>query len=71
MIDSLNVFLILFVLGLGENHSVHGGINLPPPQKHLLPSFVPSPSPLNLQTVQAPPFLCTPPPSILVFHEPP
>ena len=38
------------------------------PQK-FPPSFLPSP-PLNLQTVQVPPFLGNPP-SILVFYEPP
>ena len=45
-------------------HSVHLGIT---PLKNTTPSFLPSPL-LNLQTIQAPPFLDNPP-SILVFCE--
>ena len=36
-------------------HSVHWGITLPPPPtKTPSPSFLPSPAPLNRQTIQAP-----------------
>ena len=44
-----------------ETHSAHWGIN--PPLKNTAPppSFLPSPPPLNQQTVQAPPFLGNPP----------
>ena len=49
-----------------ETHSVHWGIN--PLYKHCSPpSFLPSPPPLNQQTVQASPFLENPPPLYIGF----
>ena len=49
-----------------QMHSVHQGIN--PPSKTPPLSFLQSPPPLNLKTVQAPLFRQSPP-SILVFYE--
>ena len=63
LILSLDLVMISFLI-----HNVHWHINSP--FKYTTPFFLPSPSPLNWQTVRVPLFQAIPP-SILIFHEPP
>ena len=54
-------FFLYLVQRLLKSHSVHQGINAPPPQKHHPILLVKPPLPLNLQTVQAPSISGNPP----------